>query len=739
VTNNIQTYSFHEKISIINSTILIFQILIKNLIEEKKRSESNKNQIQNANVDEKKVEEKKIEKFVEKKVVQELKVEEKAINDEYLIEIIKKLIRNGKEENKGYVMGKLTLKQQQYVKEKYSSLSNFFTKHSKIFKNETGVMVSLVNPNITENAKFVSDEEETHTKTNDYKTEKIYKNFNIEEENKIFVKKINEIDDKKILSFFLEKCGPIRSFRRSSNADKCFIIFENSEGYRKGLLLDGVFFENRSLHIEKALNKENFEKNKISIDIKNGNKKLLKEYFTKKCGEIIRIVVLPKVTYISFENEEAYEKALYLDGTKLNNLTLNVNSIKYSRYLPKKSFKESANINNINKNIYISGLNKNIMNKTLTDFMKEKFGKFYKYIRDSDQIAYVAFDEEESKNKALKVKEFYIGDTKLTVGDIKIRNKEGEDEEDEQEEVEEGENGEEKEDKMEKLIIDKIFKSFGYEWKNASGLSYCLTKDENEYIKEKYTRQFHFLEKYKDKLWIYEKDRFKFVIKLIKQNENEEEYDEYEEEEEYEEYENQENEEYNEEEDEEEEENEENEENEEIIEEEIEEDSIFKEKKVDESVLKENLQKIKFNNFTENEKNIFKLLNPETFSNTTLENNFETSEDDLLKSLKNLKLEYSQPVKNHSLKELVEESEEINSEEKYNPNLLKFKTYDFDTLKKILIEKKIPNDAIQILKEQDIDGESFLELNDNDLSLLGIKMGPKKKIISVINSIKNGN
>jgi hypothetical protein len=43
------------------------------------------------------------------------------------------------------------------------------------------------------------------------------------------------------------------------------------------------------------------------------------------------------------------------------------------------------------------------------------------------------------------------------------------------------------------------------------------------------------------------------------------------------------------------------------------------------------------------------------------------------------------------------------------------------------------------LKEQDIDGESFLELNDNDLSLLGIKMGPKKKIISVINSIKNGN
>ena len=54
-----------------------------------------------------------------------------------------------------------------------------------------------------------------------------------------------------------------------------------------------------------------------------------------------------------------------------------------------------------------------------------------------------------------------------------------------------------------------------------------------------------------------------------------------------------------------------------------------------------------------------------------------------------------------------------------------------------LKNNNISDDIIDIIKTEEIDGESFLSLNDNDLKEMNIKIGPKKKLLNLIQKFNN--
>ncbi|GAB1867302.1 hypothetical protein CAJAP_08381 [Camponotus japonicus] len=60
-----------------------------------------------------------------------------------------------------------------------------------------------------------------------------------------------------------------------------------------------------------------------------------------------------------------------------------------------------------------------------------------------------------------------------------------------------------------------------------------------------------------------------------------------------------------------------------------------------------------------------------------------------------------------------------------------------EQLKHFLIQNGISEDAVNILKDEGVDGYAFMELTEIDLKELKIKIGPRKRILNLINACHN--
>jgi hypothetical protein len=73
------------------------------------------------------------------------------------------------------------------------------------------------------------------------------------------------------------------------------------------------------------------------------------------------------------------------------------------------------------------------------------------------------------------------------------------------------------------------------------------------------------------------------------------------------------------------------------------------------------------------------------------------------------------------------------------PKIEEVKGWGAEQLNSFLKERLNNTDNhINLLKAQEVDGEAFLEVTREELTALGIPLGPTKKLVKLINEIKGG-